>query len=91
MDLRRPERRTPRQILVQKTLYRCATGIFKQITCISSSRHAHMEPEEPEDDGNDDECLDDGDAIDTDEDMDDNICTYGSTQYVHTKHQALCM
>ena len=34
-----------------------------------------MEPEEPEDDGNDDECLDDGDAIDTDEDMDDNICT----------------
>ena len=30
-----------------------------------------MEPEEPEDDGNDDECLDDGDAIDSDDDMDD--------------------
>ena len=25
-----------------------------------------MEPEEPEDDGNDDECLDDGDAVDSD-------------------------
>ena len=35
--------------------------------------------------------INDGDAIDSDDDMDDNICTYASTQYVHTKHQALCM
>ena len=41
-------------------------------------RHAHMEPEEIEDDGDDDDDVHDGDA---DDDVDENTCMLLQLQY----------
>jgi hypothetical protein len=71
VDLRRPDRRTPRRLLIQKTYGYVGTVWAMYVERNrSTERLSSTEPDDPMDDEEENEEVGDGDILDSDDDMD---------------------